>query len=92
MIWAARRHKVESGSAKAHATLDKIIAMQAINIDDLRIAARRRLPRTLFEFIDGGTQDETTLHANREDFAKWRFRTHTLTNVSVRDQSITLFG
>ena len=66
--------------------------MQAINIDDLRIAARRRLPRTLFEFIDGGAQDETTLHVNREDFAKWRFRTRTLTDVSVRDQSITLFG
>jgi L-lactate dehydrogenase (cytochrome) len=66
--------------------------MQAINIDDLRIAARRRLPHALFEFIDGGAQDETTLHANRADFAKWRFRTRTLTDVSVRDQSVTLFG
>src|SRR6185369_11933616 len=66
--------------------------MHAINIDDLRSAARRRLPRALFEFIDGGAQDETTLHANRADFAKWRFRTRTLTDVCVRDQSITLFG
>ena len=66
--------------------------MRAINIDDLRAAGKRRLPRAIFEFIDGGAQDETTLRANREDFQKWRFRTRTLTDVSTRDQSITLFG
>ncbi|MEK6208965.1 MAG: alpha-hydroxy acid oxidase [Pseudomonadota bacterium] len=66
--------------------------MQAINIDDLRSRARRRLPKVIFEFIDGGAQDETTLRANREDFQKWRFRTRVLTDVSRRDQSITLFG
>lgn len=66
--------------------------MRAINIDDLRAAAKKRLPRAIFEFIDGGAQDETTLRANREDFGKWRFRTRTLTDVSTRDQSITLFG
>lgn len=66
--------------------------MQAINIEDLRTRARRRLPKVIFEFIDGGAQDETTLRANREDFQKWRFRTRVLTDVSRRDQSITLFG
>jgi L-lactate dehydrogenase (cytochrome) len=66
--------------------------MQAINIEDLRSRARRRLPKAIFEFIDGGAQDETTLRANREDFQKWRFRTRVLTDVSRRDQSITLFG
>ncbi len=66
--------------------------MQAINIDDLRNRARRRLPKVIFEFIDGGAQDETTLRSNREDFQKWRFRTRVLTDVSRRDQSITLFG
>jgi L-lactate dehydrogenase (cytochrome) len=67
-------------------------SMQAINIEDLRSRARRRLPKVIFEFIDGGAQDETTLRANREDFQKWRFRTRVLTDVSRRDQSITLFG
>src|SRR6266436_734451 len=67
-------------------------SMQAINIEDLRSRARRRLPKVIFEFIDGGAQDETTLRANREDFQKWRFRTRVLTDVSKRDQSITLFG
>ena len=66
--------------------------MQAINIEDLRSRARRRLPRVIFEFIDGGAQDETTLRANREDFQKWRFRTRVLTDVSSRDQSTTLLG
>jgi isopentenyl diphosphate isomerase/L-lactate dehydrogenase-like FMN-dependent dehydrogenase len=66
--------------------------MQAINIEDLRSRARRRLPKVIFEFIDGGAQDDTTLRANREDFQKWRFRTRVLTDVSTRDQSITLFG
>ena len=38
------------------------------NISDLREAARRRLPHALFDFIDGGAQDEVTLRANQEDF------------------------
>ena len=66
--------------------------MQAINIEDLRGRARRRLPKVIFEFIDGGAQDETTLRANCEDFQKWRFRTRVLTDVSRRDQSIALLG
>lgn len=66
--------------------------MQAINIDELRSQAQRRLPKAIFEFIDGGAHDETTLRANREDFRKWRFRTRVLTDVSKRDQSVTLFG
>jgi L-lactate dehydrogenase (cytochrome) len=66
--------------------------MRALNIDDLRAAARRRLPRVMFEFLDGGAQDEITLHANRADFLQWRFRTRVLTDVSRCDQSVTLFG
>ena len=66
--------------------------MQAFNIDDLREAARRRLPKVMFEFLDGGAQDEISLRANREDFQEWRFLPRVLTDVSARDQSVTLFG
>ena len=66
--------------------------MQAINIGDLRRQARRRLPHAIFEFIDGGAQDEITLNANRDDFNRIRFMTRVLTDVSRRDQSIELFG
>lgn len=66
--------------------------MRALNIDDLRVLARERLPKVIFEFVDGGAQDEVSLRANREDFQKWRLRPRVLTDVSARDQSITLFG
>ena len=64
----------------------------AINIADLRRLARKRLPRAIFEFIDGGAQDETTLRANSTDFHRIRFISRALTDISRRDQSIELFG
>jgi (S)-mandelate dehydrogenase len=45
---------------------------KAINIEDLRKAARRRLPRIAFDFIDGGVEDEQGLARNREAFARYR--------------------
>jgi isopentenyl diphosphate isomerase/L-lactate dehydrogenase-like FMN-dependent dehydrogenase len=62
------------------------------NIEDLRQRARRRLPRTIFDFVDGGSQDELSLHANRTDFQKLAFLPRVLTDVSVRDQSTTVLG
>ncbi|MCA3131851.1 MAG: alpha-hydroxy-acid oxidizing protein [Rhodocyclaceae bacterium] len=64
----------------------------ALNIADLRAAARRRLPRAMFEFVDGGAYDEVTLRANREDFDHWRFLPRVLTDVSVCDLSTTVLG
>ena len=66
--------------------------MNAINIDDLRRLASGRLPRTVFEFIDGGAQDEITLRANRDDFAALRLIPRVLTNIENRDQSVEMFG
>ncbi len=66
--------------------------MNAINIDDLRSLARRRLPRLVFEFIDGGAQDEITLRANRDDFSALRLIPRVLTNIEQRDQSLVMFG
>lgn len=66
--------------------------MNAYNISDLRDAARRRLPKTIFEFIDGGAFDETTLRANRTDFEKRRFMTRVLTDVSRCERSTTIVG
>jgi len=64
----------------------------ALNIADLRDDARRYLPKSVFEFVDGGSQDEISLRANREDFARHAFRPRVLTDVSKRDLSTTLFG
>ena len=64
----------------------------AINIDDLRRLAMRRLPRAVFDFADGGAEDERTLRANRADFSKLVFRPRVLVDVSQRDQSTTILG
>jgi (S)-mandelate dehydrogenase len=64
----------------------------AVNIEDLRVIARRRLPRFVFEYVDGGAEDELTLAGNREAFARLRFRPRTLVDVSARDLSATLLG
>jgi L-lactate dehydrogenase (cytochrome) len=62
------------------------------NISDLRELARRRLPHALFDFIDGGAQDEVTLQANLADFHKLALLPRVLTDVSQRDQSVTVLG
>lgn len=64
----------------------------AINIEDLRAIARRRLPRFVFTYVDGGAEDEVTLRANRDAFARLRLRPRTLVDVSARDLSTQLLG
>ena len=61
-------------------------------IADLRKLARRRLPRVLFDFIDGGAQDEVTMRANQEDFNQFTLAQRVLRDVSMRDQSVTVLG
>jgi L-lactate dehydrogenase (cytochrome) len=62
------------------------------SIEDLRRRARCRLPRALFDFIDGGAQDEVTLRRNRDDFQRITLVPRVLTDVSQRDQSVTVLG
>ena len=66
--------------------------MTIVNIADLRRAARRRLPKALFEFIDGGAEDELTLAANTGDFARFRLRQCVLVDVSQRELSTSVMG
>src|SRR5438132_5954203 len=47
---------------------------RVLNIEDLRRAAKRRLPRVVFDYIDGGAEDERTLRANRRAFEAVTFR------------------
>ena len=41
---------------------------RAHNIADLRAAARRRLPRVVFDYLEGGAEDHVSARANRESF------------------------
>lgn len=65
---------------------------RAANVDDLRGLARRRLPRGIFDYIDGGAEDEQTLADNRSAFGRWSFVPRVLRDVSGVDTSTTLLG
>jgi L-lactate dehydrogenase (cytochrome)/(S)-mandelate dehydrogenase len=65
---------------------------QVVNIEDLHQLARRRLPKIAFDYIEGGIEDERGLERNTSAFAKHRLLPRYLVDVSVRDQSKTLFG
>ena len=58
----------------------------------MREAARRRLPQPIFDFADGGAEDETTLRRNEDAFRHWRFLPRPLEGAGSRDQTVALFG
>ncbi|HEV2283306.1 MAG TPA: alpha-hydroxy acid oxidase [bacterium] len=47
---------------------------RAVNIADLRLMAQRRLPKPIFDYVDGGAEDEVTLRENRRAFEEVTFR------------------
>ena len=53
------------------------------NVDDYRLAAGRRLPRLLFDYLDGGASGEVTLAANLSDLRRIRLRPAVLRDVSA---------
>src|SRR5918996_1643851 len=65
---------------------------RAVNIEDLRRMAQRRLPRAIFDFFDGGAEDEVTLRENRAAFERVRLLPRVLVDVSNVDTSVDLFG
>lgn len=65
---------------------------RALNVDDLRRIATARLPRVVLDYLEGGSEDQHTLRANREVFETIRFAPRTLVNVSQRTQKVTVFG
>ena len=62
------------------------------NVFDLRDAAKRRLPRAVFEFVDRSTEDEVALRNNRAAFERIKLRHRSLVDVSGRTTKTTLFG
>lgn len=68
------------------------MAVKAASISDYRALAKRRLPRFLFEYMDGGSYDEVTLRRNQEDLREIALRQRVLRDVSQLDLSTTLLG
>ena len=64
----------------------------ATSIADLRERARRRLPRVIFDYLDGGAEDEVTLAENRAAFRRYVFVPRVLRGSASCDLSVTLFG
>lgn len=62
------------------------------NTADLREAARRRLPKGLFEFMDRGNDDEVAMRDNRAVLDSIKLNPRVLVDVTTRHQAITLFG
>jgi (S)-mandelate dehydrogenase len=65
---------------------------RALNIADLREIARRRIPGFVFEYMEGGAEDEATLRGNREALERLRFVPQTLIDTSTRHQRCVILG
>jgi (S)-mandelate dehydrogenase len=65
---------------------------RAIDIEDLRCIARRRLPAFVREYLEGGSEDERTLDRNREALREVRFVHRALVDVSQRSSETKIFG
>jgi (S)-mandelate dehydrogenase len=65
---------------------------EAVNIEDLRGLAKSRLPRAIFDFFDGGAEDEVTLRENRAAFERVRLLPKVLVDVAEVDTGTQIFG
>jgi len=68
-------------------------AMKAMTcIEDLREAARRRVPRAFFGYLEAGSYTEQTLRANRADLDRIQFRQRILVDISDRSTATSILG
>jgi isopentenyl diphosphate isomerase/L-lactate dehydrogenase-like FMN-dependent dehydrogenase len=65
---------------------------RCLNVWDLRAAARRRLPKGVFDFVDRATEDHLAVANNRSAFEHIKLRHRALVDVSGRSVATTLFG
>jgi L-lactate dehydrogenase (cytochrome) len=68
------------------------MAEKVVSVEDMRRAAQRRLPRMIFDFLDGGALDELTLRENESDLARIRLRQRVLQDISSCDLATEALG
>ncbi|MCY0903342.1 alpha-hydroxy acid oxidase [Arthrobacter sp. H14-L1] len=61
-------------------------------IDDVRLAAKRRLPRPVFDYVDGGADSEDSLRNNTDALGRYHYLPRVLTDVGNPDLSATILG
>ncbi len=71
---------------------DRPLGLAPATIGDYRELARRRLPRQLFDYIDGGASEELTLGANVRDLEAIRLRQRVMVDVTERSQAVEVLG
>ena len=71
---------------------DRSLDLAPASLSDYRELARRRLPRQVFDYVDGGAFGEVTLAANRDDYHAINFRQRVLRDVSTRRLATTVLG
>jgi len=71
---------------------DRPLGVAPATINDYRELARRRLPRQLFDYVDGGAYEESTLRANVADLEQVLLRQVVMRDVSVRDFGVEVLG
>ena len=89
-MWTTFRSVAQFDSFELDSTRRRLKSVASV--DDLRRLARRRLPAGVFDYIDGGAEDERTLGANTGDFSDLSFRPRVLRDVSDLDTSTEIFG
>ena len=57
------------------------------DVSDLRLAARRLIPRPVFDYVDGGADEELSMAGNVQAFRRWRFQPRALTEITAVDTS-----
>src|SRR5271166_4616832 len=65
---------------------------RVVNIEDLRILAQRRLPRAVFDYLDGGAESETSLRENVRAFESLTFRPRNAMAVPKCDTRVNILG
>ena len=62
------------------------------DIDDLRVAARRVLPKSVFDYVDGGADEEVSLVANRDAFQRYGFVPRAMEDVTSVSLATRVLG
>jgi L-lactate dehydrogenase (cytochrome) len=66
--------------------------LRAFNIADLRKLARARLPRMVFDYMEGGADDECTLRANMQRFREYELTWDALRDIAALSTATTVLG
>ena len=96
MAWAAagsqRLADLETCRRVSRFSADRPLGVAPATALDYRELARRRLPRQLFDYVDGGAYEEATLRANVGDLERVLLRQVVMRDVSVRDTAVEVLG